>query len=66
LNGRSVELIRLEDASPCGDDVAWEIRDEGDVALLKGVFDEESGEVGTREDRDVATGTVKDGGDCIL
>ena len=45
-------LFCLKEAKSGRDDVVQKIRNEGDIALLEGVFDQEGGEVGAGEDCD--------------
>ncbi len=66
LVGQSAVLVCLKDASPCQNDVAWEVNYEGDVALLEGVFEQEVGKVGAGEDCDLSACAVRVGSDGVF
>ncbi len=50
---QSAVFVCLQDENPGGNDVAQEVDDEGNVALLEGVIYQEFGNIGAGEDRDL-------------
>ncbi len=58
---QSAVFICLQDENPGGNDVAQEVNDEGNVALLEGVIYQEFGKIGAGEDRDLTACIFKVG-----
>ncbi len=50
---QSSVFVCLQDENPSRNDVAWEVNDEGNVALLEGVIYQEFGKIGAGEDQDL-------------
>jgi hypothetical protein len=64
--GRSVVLVRLEDAASCWDDVTREIGDEHYIPVHQAVFCDEGFEVWTWKNGHLAACTIEVGSDRVL
>ncbi len=63
---RSAVFVSLQNENPGGNDVAWEVDDEGNIALLEGVIYQEFVKIGAGEDRDLTACIFKVGGNCLF
>ncbi len=63
---RSAVFVCLQDENPGGNDVAREVDDEGNIALLEGVIYQEFGKIGAGEDRDLTACIFKVGGNGLF
>ncbi len=58
---QSAVFVCLQDENPGGNDVAWEVDDEGNIVLLEGVIYQEFGKIGAGEDHDLTACIFKVG-----
>jgi hypothetical protein len=63
---QSAVFVCLQDENPGRNDVAREVDDEGNVALLEEVIYQEFGKVGAGEDRDLTACVFKVGGNVFF
>ena len=63
---QSAVFIYLQDENSSGNDVAREVNDEGNVALLEGVIYQEFGKIGAGEDRDRTACIFEVGGNGLF
>jgi hypothetical protein len=63
---QSAVFVCLQDENPGGNDVAREVNDEGNDALLEGVIYQEFGKIGAGEDRDLTACVFEVGGNGLF